>query len=726
MRDFRTASYPLQQPANSKIAVLVARCRRPANECRRDVAVWALSVMLALAAVTSNADAATLVWTNGDGVWQSTTAWSPAGGFPGAGDNALFTNAATYYVTLTDDVINIDSNFFSNASNTTATVTLDLNTHELKPIYSGTSPGAFVVADQATSTTTVYLASSTVAGKGLVVPGRIVVGRYGFGTLFVTNGNVSVVTTILANGAGGSGTIVLSGPNTVWNNSDPLAIGNNSNSFGSTLVISNSAVMDVVGTFRLGSGSSSGGSSNNTLLLDSGGRLFTHTGPATIGNNGSVTSWSPSYNNTATVQGGAVWDNGKSTMVIGYASGGGGATGNVLIVGAGGVVTNVSQLTISAGNTLSLQGGLFQGTTTCGGMVQGFGTVLGSVTISGGGHFSPANSLGQLTFSNSVTVAGGATTTVELGTNTSATVVRGNLTLGGTLNVIDGGGFTHGSYTLFTYSGTLTYNGLTIGTTPDSALTYTIDTSTPGAVKLNVAEPGVAGLTITNAVLQVGSVAVVVAGDTNVFNFDTSDLGDSPLSFQWSFGDGVTNDWSTSNTAEHVYGTNCGPYEAGLTVSNEDIFVSGNFTVVVACQLNVTQLHLQPNFAKTNGDACVVMGSFDLPAGYSFANKSATLDIGGAEVSFALNKRGIGVNGLSKFNKPAYNKKAALWKFKATLKKGSWQIPWADYSITNTNLPKPGVLITNVPVVLLLDTEAFMATTNLQYTAKQNKSGLAK
>ena len=700
--------------------------RSAANQSHGYVTAWILSLILAFATGAGNTFAATLVWTNGDGFWQDTTAWTPAGSFPGSGDSALFTNAAIYSVTLTADVVNIESNFFSNASNTSATVTLDLNGYELKPIYDGTSPGAFLVGDQATSTTIVYLASSTGAGKGLIVPGRVVVGRYGFGTLFVTNGTVSSATTILANGPGGSGTIVISGPNTRWNNSATFAVGNNSNSFGSTLVISNSAVMDVVSTFRLGSGSSSGGCSNNTLLLDSGGKLFTHTGPVTIGNNGSTTSTSSSYNNMATVQGGGIWDNGNSSFVIGYVAGGGGATGNVLTVGLGGVVTNISQLIITPGNALNLQGGFLKGTTTCGGTVQGFGTVLGSVTISGGGLLNPANSLGQLTFLNSLSLAGGATTTVQLGTNTSAMVVRGNLTLNGTLNVTDSGGFAGGTYALFSYSGTLTYNGLTIGATPDSALNYAIDTSTPGTVNLVVTEPEIPGLTVTNAVLQVGNVAVVVAGDTNVFSVDTSDLASDPLNYQWSFGDDVTNDWSSFSTTEHAYGTNCGPYNVSVTISNDDVLVDRSFTTVVACQLNLTRVRPRVNFAKANLDRCIVLGTFDLPRDYSFANKPTTLDVGGAEVSFTLNKNGVGVNGLSRFSKPTYNKKTGLWRLHVTLKKGSWQTNWADYSMINSNIPKPGVVVSNLPVVFLVDTEAFMATTNLQYTAKYGKFGLAK
>ena len=46
--------------------------------------------------------------------------------------------------------------------------------------------------------------------------------------------------------------------------------------------------------------------------------------------------------------------------------------------------------------------------------------------------------------------------------------------------------------------------------------------------------------------------------------------------------------------------------------------------------------------------------------------------------------------------------------------------------LVNANIAKPGNLISDLPVILLLDTEAFMGTADLYYTAKQDKSGSAK
>ena len=94
-----------------------------------------------------------------------------------------------------------------------------------------------------------------------------------------------------------------------------------------------------------------------------------------------------------------------------------------------------------------------------------------------------------------------------------------------------------------------------------------------------------AGPTVTNALLQVGNLAVVVAGDTNVFSVGATNPGGNPLSYQWSFGDGVTNAWSPLSAAQHAYTTNCGPYAASVTVSNGWTAISSNLTVAVACQL---------------------------------------------------------------------------------------------------------------------------------------------
>ncbi|HTS17614.1 MAG TPA: glycosyl hydrolase family 28 protein [Verrucomicrobiae bacterium] len=91
-----------------------------------------------------------------------------------------------------------------------------------------------------------------------------------------------------------------------------------------------------------------------------------------------------------------------------------------------------------------------------------------------------------LAVSSDLNLGGASTLNVGIGTNATGVAVAGNLALGGILNLGDGGGFTNGMYTLFTYSGALTWNGLSIGATPTTNFTYAISTNIAGIVSLVV------------------------------------------------------------------------------------------------------------------------------------------------------------------------------------------------------------------------------------------------
>ena len=91
-----------------------------------------------------------------------------------------------------------------------------------------------------------------------------------------------------------------------------------------------------------------------------------------------------------------------------------------------------------------------------------------------------------LTVNNGLNLGNTSTLNFALGTSATEIVVPGALVLGGTLNVTDGGGFGAATYTLFSYSGALTYNGLAIGATPNTNFIYAISTNIPGQVNLVV------------------------------------------------------------------------------------------------------------------------------------------------------------------------------------------------------------------------------------------------
>ena len=389
-----------------------------------------------LSATTGHA--ATLIWTNGDNFWQTTTAWTTNGGgtgnSPGPADVAWFTNRTIYTVTLNADV-SVKQIIFTNNANS-ATVTLDLGTNSLTLLEtSTTAPNLpMELGDVSSSTSIVYIASSTAAGKGLFATnsagtGRILIGRNGIGTLFVTNGFVSAIDTRSGNGSSGRGTMVLSGANTYWTNASVLFIANNAASKLNSLAISNSASLTVASTFAVGGA----GASTNSLLLDTGGRLFTGSGGTITIGNGAGNA------NTATVQGGAVWDNGIRALTIGSTG-----TDNLLTIGDTARVVNVSSLILAAGNTLSLTGGLLQvsvAVTNTSGTINGFGSIAGDTLFTGTGTLTPGfgTLVGTLAVSNNLTLVSGSTTTMKLdksqsGSNDVVNVV-GNLTEAGTLTV---------------------------------------------------------------------------------------------------------------------------------------------------------------------------------------------------------------------------------------------------------------------------------------------------
>ena len=236
--------------------------------------------------------------------------------------------------------------------------------------------------------------------------------------------------------------------------------------------------------------------------------------------------------------------------------------------------------------------------------------------------------------------------------------------------------------------------------------------------------PTTSGLGITNAVMQFNNLAVAVAGDTNVFALDVGDWASNTLYYIWDFGDGDVSDRSTNGTPTHVY-TNCDPYVVSVTVDDGVVSTNANFTVAVACQLTIGKLQGTLNFAKTNADKCTVKGSFGLPRDYIFAGKLVVLDVGGVTMSFTLDANGRGRNGSCTFNKPSYNRTTGLWKFNASLKNGSWQDLWATYGLVKADVLKPGRTV-SLPVILVIDDQAFMEIPNLQYTARAKKSGTAK
>ncbi len=127
--------------------------------------------------------------------------------------------------------------------------------------------------------------------------------------------------------------------------------------------------------------------------------------------------------------------------------------------------------TLVNGGALVVDGtlGFTSVTVANGATLGGSGRIYGGVTVAGGGHLAPGSSSGTLAV-GSLALNDTSHLDFELGepggTN-DLVEVNGDLVLDGVLNVSGLAGFARGTYTLMTYRGTLTDNGLAVSALPD-------------------------------------------------------------------------------------------------------------------------------------------------------------------------------------------------------------------------------------------------------------------
>jgi hypothetical protein len=104
-----------------------------------------------------------------------------------------------------------------------------------------------------------------------------------------------------------------------------------------------------------------------------------------------------------------------------------------------------------------------------------------------------------LTISNNFILFPSTVLNYALDPNTNRVAVVGNLALGGTINVTNGAGFGAGTYTMLTYTGTLSGTLPTLGSAP-AGYNYAFNTSTAGQVNLVATYTGVFPTPTTNTV----------------------------------------------------------------------------------------------------------------------------------------------------------------------------------------------------------------------------------
>ncbi|MDH4986713.1 autotransporter-associated beta strand repeat-containing protein [Aminobacter anthyllidis] len=163
--------------------------------------------------------------------------------------------------------------------------------------------------------------------------------------------------------------------------------------------------------------------------------------------------------------------------------------------------------------------------------LSGSGTIAGSVTVSDGGYIAPGAGKGTLTV-GSLSLSDGANLDFELGAQSDRIDVDGDLILDGKLNVSGGNDFGAGVYRLINYGGTLTDNGLVIGTVPGAFQASDLTIQTQVAKQINLINTGGTALAFWDG------------GASGNLNNGTVDGGDgtwSAASGNWTRQDGAFN-----------------------------------------------------------------------------------------------------------------------------------------------------------------------------------------
>ncbi|VGO13114.1 Adhesin BmaC autotransporter [Pontiella desulfatans] len=127
--------------------------------------------------------------------------------------------------------------------------------------------------------------------------------------------------------------------------------------------------------------------------------------------------------------------------------------------------------------------------------LSGNGTINGSLTLDNAEIEPGSGGAGTLTVNDDTSMTTDTVMVSTLqGTNSTQLAVNGDLVLDGTLNVVDveSSYYPEGSYTIATYTGTLTDNGLVVGTVADETMTYQVSTATSGSVILTLTDFNVA------------------------------------------------------------------------------------------------------------------------------------------------------------------------------------------------------------------------------------------
>ena len=309
--------------------------------------------------------------------------------------------------------------------------------------------------------------------------GFLVVGQYGAGSLKIENGGkvTSGRATIGFDSTSFSGTssgiVTVTGEGSIWESRDRINVGDRA---PGTLTIADDAIVDVDGDVVLAFGAVSQGTLNIGAAAGEtavkAGTLDTE--EVRFGDGTGVINFN--HTDTAYVFAPKISGDGRVNQL----------SGTTILTG---INTYTGGTTVSGGKLVV--DGTIGDVAVDGGSLGGSGTINGSATVTSG-TIAAGNSPGTLTIGGDLNLTSASVLDFELGSpsgtagvDSDLIAVGGDLTLDGSLNVTDAGGFDAGVYNLITYGGSLTDNGLEVGTAP-TGLLYNVQTATAGQVNLLV------------------------------------------------------------------------------------------------------------------------------------------------------------------------------------------------------------------------------------------------
>lgn len=389
--------------------------------------------------------------------------------------------------------------------------------------------------------------------------GQLTIGSYGIGTLRIENGaTVTSNQGYIGAGAPANGDVVVTGLGSSWTTTTNVNAGN----FGiGSLTIEDGARVRARAGLDLGFSDASA-SGTLTLRGTAGARGVLETvlirrgrGTANVTIDGGILR--PISNNSDFIRG-------FGTQAVTLAAGGATIATDghdigiaPVLAGSGGLFkTDAGTLTLTGANTyagatnvgagrLLVNGNQSRATgltsVASGATLGGIGTIGGNVAIGNGGILAPGTSPGTLTINGNLALAGGSVLAYEFGQADAVggalndlVIVGGNLTLDGTINVSVpiGGSFGYGTYRVFTYGGSLTDNGLALGSMPAGG---NVSVQTSIANQVNLVNAPLVGLSFWDGAAGPKSNGAIDGGDGT-----------------WHLG-GIDNNWTELTGASNAF-----------------------------------------------------------------------------------------------------------------------------------------------------------------------------